>query len=62
MRTTNEILQAARDTVPLLASISAAHLDEALLAIADNLEAPASMDAILAANAEDLAFTPAFKL
>ena len=55
MRTTNEILAAAKNTVSLLAKFDAKKLDEALLAIADELESPKTTDAILAANAEDLA-------
>ena len=55
MRTTNDILAAAKNTVPLLAKFDAAQLDKALLAIADELETPETTDAILAANAEDLA-------
>ena len=54
MRTTQEILEAARNTVPLLSHIDASRLDGALLAIADELESHATQDAILRANAEDL--------
>ena len=55
MRTTNDILAAAKNTVPLLAKFDAAQLDKALLAIADELETPETTGAILAANADDLA-------
>ena len=55
MRTTQSILEAAKNTAPLLANIDTETLDRALLAMADCLEEDALSDAILAANAEDLA-------
>ena len=55
MRTTQDILEAAKATAPLLANVEPAKLDEALLAIARRLESPEAQSAILSANAEDLA-------
>ena len=55
MRTTQDILEAAKATAPLLANVEPAKLDEALLAIASRLESPEAQSVILSANAEDLA-------
>lgn len=55
MRTTKNILEAAKATAPALAKVDAATLDRALLIIADILEEEASVADILAANARDLA-------
>lgn len=55
MRTTKEILVAAKETAPLLANTSTEQLDRALLTIADVLEEPETVTAILAANEADLA-------
>ena len=55
MRTTQNILEAAKATAPALARVDAATLDRALLIIADILEEEASVTDILAANERDLA-------
>ena len=53
--TTQEILEAARGAKPAVALSDSGTRDSALLGMADALCAPESMDAILAANAEDMA-------
>ena len=53
--TTQEILEAARGAKTAVALSDSGTRDSALLGMADALCAPASMDAILAANAEDMA-------
>ena len=55
MRTTQNILEAAKATAPAMARVDAAALDRALLMIADILEEDASVADILAANERDLA-------
>ena len=53
--TTQEILEAARGAKTAVALSNSGTRDSALLGMADALCAPESMDAILAANAEDMA-------
>ena len=53
--TTQEILEAARGAKTAVALSDSGTRDSALLGMADALCAPESMDAILAANAEDMA-------
>ena len=53
--TTQEILKAARGAKTAVALSDSGTRDSALLGMADALCAPESMDAILAANAEDMA-------
>ena len=53
--TTQEILEAARGAKTAVALSDSGSRDSALLGMADALCAPESMDAILAANAEDMA-------
>lgn len=53
--TTQEILEAARGAKTAVALSYSGTRDSALLGMADALCAPESMDAILAANAEDMA-------
>ena len=53
--TTQEILEAARGAKTAVALSNSGNRDSALLGMADALCAPESMDAILAANAEDMA-------
>ncbi len=54
MRTTKEILQAAKATAPLLARAGSDMLDRALLTIADLLESEQAVTEILEANRADL--------
>ena len=53
--TTQEILEAARGAKTAVALSDSGTRDSALYGMADALCAPESMDAILAANAEDMA-------
>ena len=53
--TTQEILEAARGARTAVALSDSSTRDSALLGMADALCAPESIDAILAANAEDMA-------
>ena len=53
--TTQEILEVARGAKTAVALSDSGTRDSALLGMADALCAPESMDAILAANAEDMA-------
>ena len=55
MRTTQNILESAKATAPLMARVSAEAIDRALLMIADILEEDTAVEEILAANERDLA-------